>query len=296
MIQESLKIIKTNKKVAVIAAVLIVVIGYGAYQAYLYFNNKQKEISKIQSDLAEMKTLFGELANNNTLLQEALNNAQQRGELLESTVKELSSDVGVFKKLSELDPELLKKYSKVYFLSENYVPSDLSAISQGYLYSSEKTIQLHSQVLTFLYDMIEDAKRDDIDLLVLSGYRSFGDQLGLKSDYVVRYGSGTANSFSAEQGYSEHQLGTTVDFTTKSLSGKLGGFDKTAEYKWLTENAHKFGFTLSYPPNNSYYTFEPWHWRFVGGDLARYLYNRNLHFYDMAQRDIDEYLIDIFEE
>ena len=113
---------------------------------------------------------------------------------------------------------------------------------------------------------------------------------------MVRYGSGTANSFSAEQGYSEHQLGTTVDFTTKSLSGKLGGFDKTAEYKWLTENAHKFGFTLSYPPNNSYYTFEPWHWRFVGGDLARYLYNRNLHFYDMAQRDIDEYLIDIFEE
>jgi len=177
MIQESLKIIKNNKKIAATAAILIVIASYGAYQAYLYFNNKQKEISKIQSDLAEMKTLFGELANNNTLLQEALNNAQQRGELLESTVKELSSDVGVFKKLSELDPELLKKYSKVYFLSENYVPSDLSAISQGYLYSSEKTIQLHSQVLTFLYDMIEDAKRDDVILWFCQGIGHLGTSL-----------------------------------------------------------------------------------------------------------------------
>ena len=84
--------------------------------------------------------------------------------------------------------------------------------------------------------------------------------------------------------------------TTESLGGKLGGFDKTAEYKWLTNNAYKYGFVLSYPPNNNYYTFEPWHWRFVGKDLARRLKNENTYFYDLAQRNIDEYLIDIFEE
>jgi D-alanyl-D-alanine carboxypeptidase len=89
-------------------------------------------------------------------------------------------------------------------------------------------------------------------------------KLNLKSQYRVTYGAGTANSFSADQGYSEHQLGTTVDFTTPKVGGTLTGFDKTDSYKWLQNNAYKYGFILSYPSSNGYYIFEPWHWRFVG--------------------------------
>ncbi len=291
----NIEYIKKNVGIVAIVIILISGIGFGAYQFYLYVDNLQKEVSKIQNDFTEIKNLFGKLAESNTLLQEALNNENQKNKLIAGVVQDLSNNVDVFKKLSELDSELLKKYSKVYFLSDNYVPPDLNYIKEDYIYKSGEKIQLHTDVLPFLYRMLDNAKMADIELFVLSGYRSFGDQLGLKNSYVVRYGAGTANSFSAEQGYSEHQLGATVDFTTKSVGASLKGFDETSEYKWLIDNAYKYGFVLSYPQNNNYYVFEPWHWRFVGKDLARRLKNENIYFYEMPQRDIDEYLIDIFE-
>jgi LAS superfamily LD-carboxypeptidase LdcB len=140
---------------------------------------------------------------------------------------------------------------------------------------------IHSKVKPFLESMILKARSENIDLFVLSSYRSFDDQAVLKKGYTVTYGKGTANQFSADQGYSEHQLGTTIDFTTNSLKGNLVGFDKTSSYKWLQENAHLFGFTLSYPKGNEYYIFEPWHFRFVGVELATKLKNENKYFYDL---------------
>src|SRR5690606_18737682 len=108
------------------------------------------------------------------------------------------------------------------------------------------------------------------------------------------YGSG-ANAFSADQGFSEHQLGTTVDFTTTGLGGGLQGFGNTPAYQWLVQNAYKYGFVLSYPEDNAYYVFEPWHWRYVGEDLAEDLHDDDQHFYDLPQREIDQYLLHIFD-
>ena len=142
--------------------------------------------------------------------------------------------------------------------------------------------------------MVKDAKADGVDLWVVSAYRSFETQAELKSAYTVTYGSG-ANAFSADQGFSEHQLGTTLDFTTKGLGGGLSGFGNTEAYQWLLEHAHQYGFTLSYPEGNSYYMYEPWHWRFVGEDLAKDLHRANAHFYDWDQRKIDGYLVNIFD-
>src|SRR5690606_38397067 len=98
------------------------------------------------------------------------------------------------------------------------------------------------------------------------------------------------------QGYSEHQLGTTIDFTTEGLGGGLvTSFENTPAFAWLADNAHKFGFTLSYPKGNAYYMYEPWHWRFVGEDLAEDLHEDDAYFYDWDQRKIDTYLIKIFD-
>ena len=108
------------------------------------------------------------------------------------------------------------------------------------------------------------------------------------------YGSG-ANSFSADQGYSEHQLGTTIDFTTEEIGASSSVFGKTTAYQWLLENAYKYGFILSYPEANKYYQFEPWHWRFVGRGLAEKLHQEGKNFYDLDQREIDEYLISFFD-
>jgi D-alanyl-D-alanine carboxypeptidase len=111
----------------------------------------------------------------------------------------------------------------------------------------------------------------------------------------MTFGSGTANSFSADQGYSEHQLGTAVDFTTPAIGAVLTGFDKTASYQWLQANAYKYGFVLSYPKGNGYFVFEPWHWRYVGVELATFLHDQGKNFYDLDQRTIDSYLIKFFD-
>jgi D-alanyl-D-alanine carboxypeptidase len=204
--------------------------------------------------------------------------------------------VGSLEKLSVTDPELLQKYSKTYFLNEHYVPISLSQIPIEYTNTSGKNLEIHSDVLPFLEDMLADAKDAGLSLQVLSAYRSFYTQAELKASYIFTYGAGTANKFSAEQGYSEHQLGTTMDFTNPTIAGVLSGFDTTPEYKWLLENAYKYGFVISYPEGNTYYKFEPWHFRFVGIKLATKLYEDNMYFYNMDQRVINTYLPNIFDK
>ncbi len=210
-------------------------------------------------------------------------------------VGSVSSTVSTLEKLSKTDPQLLAKYSKVFFLSENYAPARLTAIPDQYKYATAKSVSIHSDVLSRLQKMMDDARNDGVNLFAVSGYRSFAEQKNLKSDYKITYGAGTANQFSAEQGYSEHQLGTTVDFTTAGMNGELDGFEKTKSYEWLTKNAYRYGFVISYPEGNKFYQYEPWHWRFVGVKLATDLRNQGKFFYDLDQRTIDTYLVSIFE-
>lgn len=232
----------------------------------------------------------------------SLTNTQQNVDAVKSvvggvqqTVGSISSTVGTLKKLSEVDPMLLKKYSKVYFLNENYSPPHLVPIPINYLYNEKKEEQFLSEAWPSLQMLLNTANASGVTLYVKSGYRSFAEQKSLKSSYAVTYGKGTANAFSADQGYSEHQLGTTLDFITTGTGGSLDGFDTTQAFTWLINNGYKYGFVLSYPKGNSYYVYEPWHWRYVGIKLATYLHNTNKYFYDLDQRDIDTYLINVFE-
>lgn len=196
--------------------------------------------------------------------------------------------------LAETDKELLEKYSKVYFLSENYSPASTTEIAKQYTYEKNRDFEFHAKAYPFLQRMLDDAASSSVRLQVISAYRSFGEQASLKADYKVSYGSG-ANAFSADQGYSEHQLGTTVDFTTAKIGSDFASsFVGSDGYRWLVDNAYKYGFVLSYPKGNAYYIYEPWHWRFVGVALATRLHSENKNFYDFDQRDIDGYLALMF--
>lgn len=223
-----------------------------------------------------------------------LRNEKQRNDEFQNKVENLAGTVGDLEKLNNTDEELLKKYSKVYFLNENYIPKQLNEIDDEWKYDESKDLKLDSKVMPFFEDMVKDAKDDGIDLWVVSSYRSFDTQAQLKSQYQVVYGSG-ANAFSADQGYSEHQLGTTIDFTTSGIGGGLAGFGNTKAFEWLQDNAYKYGFVLSYPSGNQYYVYEPWHWRFVGEELAKDLHKDDAHFYDWDQRKIDSYLLHLFD-
>lgn len=235
------------------------------------------------------------LSNSLSTTQQNVQSVQTQVGGVQETVGSLSGTLTTLQKLAKTAPELLKKYSKVYFLNENFVPANLSEIPKQYLYSETRPELYLTEALPFLIKMFDTAKANGVDMYVRSAYRSFATQQALKSTYSVIYGAGTANSFSSDQGYSEHQLGTALDIIAPGQNGVLEGFDKTKAYAWMLANAHLFGFTLSYPEKNTYYIFEPWHWRFVGVKLATYMHSNNLKFYDMDQRDIDTYLVTIFD-
>ncbi len=247
---------------------------------------------KIEGMLTKTKT---DLSNALDQQKQNVGTIEQRLGVYQQQVGSIGGTVNTLQKLSKTDPQFLAKYSKVFFLSENYIPARLVEVPDKYKYSDTK----HPTVLTDIYPhleaMIGDASREGVTLYVSSAYRSFAEQQALKGQYKITYGSGTANQFSADQGYSEHQLGTTIDFITPGLGGVVDGFEKTKAYEWLMANAYRSGFILSYPKDNKFYVFEPWHWRYVGVKLATDLHNAGQNFYEWDQRKIDEYLINFFE-
>lgn len=286
-----------------ILAIITITLLLGALGAGAYYYANLERVSISLKDLStkqalEIETLKAELASTtqkNNLLSVDLYGKELAVAEFANTISTISGTVGTLQKLSQTDSELLKKYSKVFFLSENYAPANLANVDSKYVFEKGKTIEVQADMYTHLQKLLSLATSSGIDLTVVSGYRSFGTQSGLKSTYKFTYGAGTANKFSAEQGYSEHQLGTAVDFTTMKVGGSFVGFDKTPTYAWLQNNAHLFGFTLSYPKGNTYYTYEPWHWRFVGVELATKLHSEGKYFYDLDQREIDTFLVKLFD-
>lgn len=228
-------------------------------------------------------------------LEDSLKEMQSRLRTVEKNFGKVTDSVSELEKISKSDPKLLQKYSKVYFLNEHYEPARLSEIDSVYVVNTNRAETIHASVWPYLRTMLQNAEDARVPLRIASAYRSFNTQASLKSNYTVTYGAGTANQFSADQGYSEHQLGTTVDFSTPELGSGFTNFERTSAFAWLQENAYKYGFILSYPPNNQYYVYEPWHWRFVGKDLAEYLHTERKNFYEIDQRKIDEYIPRMFD-
>jgi len=300
-----------NKKSLLILLLLIIiaaVIGYLGYQTYQLGKNKVALESQLVQTRARAGSAIRKLDGIIESLQQNLatttterndfenkyNNEKNRMDSFSQQINTVQSTVGVLQKLSQTDSELLKKYSRVYFLNENYVPKTLIIIASKYTYDTQKDYLFYAETWPFLQGLLQSAEATSADMKIISAYRSFGAQSGLKASYKMVYGSG-ANAFSADQGYSEHQLGTTIDFTTSKVGATFTGFEKTSTYQWLLDNAYKYGFILSYPKDNKYYEFEPWHWRFVGRALAEKLHQEGKDFYDLDQREINQYLVSFFD-
>ena len=275
-----------------------------AYSGTQYYSLSQ-EYAAAKAELASSTAAYARITSTlkqkieatvgrNQTLAKNLVDEQNKNDQFQAQLNGVKGQVAQLTLLAETDKELLQKYSKVYFLSENYAPASTTEIYKSFVYEKNRDLRFHSKAYPFLERMLFDAASSSVKLQVLSAYRSFGEQAMLKADYKVAYGSG-ANAFSADQGYSEHQLATTADFTTSKVGSDFASsFVGSDGYAWLTENAYKYGFVLSYPKGNSYYMYEPWHWRFVGVALATRLHNESKHFYDLDQREIDGYLALMF--
>ena len=132
----------------------------------------------------------------------------------------------------------------------------------------EPNIKVHIDMRDSLLNMRAEAKKDGIDLVFLSGYRS----ISLQNDIFYSLKS-TRNQEAAERarvsappGYSEHSTGFAIDIgdATQRETDFETEFENTDAFRWLIKNAAKFHFKLSFDKNNKYIDYEPWHWRYEG--------------------------------
>jgi LAS superfamily LD-carboxypeptidase LdcB len=161
-------------------------------------------------------------------------------------------------------------------LPSNYVPTTLTWITTQAVASPTKGVfLLRRSAATALRSMFLAARETEVQLRIISAYRSYQTQKTTFAYWVEQSGLQLARKYSAIPGHSEHQLGTAVDLGTLGAGAPWGSasFATSPTAVWLAENAYKFGFVRSYPTGAkkvalSCYGSEPWHWRYVGLNLA----------------------------
>lgn len=179
---------------------------------------------------------------------------------------------------------LLMLVNKMHPLPDGYVPT-LAAVDIRYYYSSDKDNRMDARAVPYLEQMVADSRKAGAGLVIVSGYRSHEYQTENFQRSVSRLmtqgltasqaDAATADSI-APPGTSEHETGLAVDVCSTgwfvSNSDLNADFDKTPAFRWLSDHAASYGFILRYPKDKvsvTGYTYEPWHYRFVGRDNAQ---------------------------
>ncbi len=161
-------------------------------------------------------------------------------------------------------------------LDKDYVPKDLSIPEIPF---SDESIDEEKHVAGImkgpLEELVNEAKNQGIFLFGNSGYRSYKSQEEVYEDRVRSQGRRLADAYVAKPGFSEHQTGLCMDITNQEKFFVEG----TVEADWLKENCSKFGFIIRYPKGKEDVTgkeYEPWHIRYVGKDVAKYIYDNGI--------------------
>ena len=176
---------------------------------------------------------------------------------------------------SDLSKGNLVIVNKLHYVDQNFEPENLVSMSgygNGYLVKDAHDAYV---------ELYNAAKNDGMNLIVTTSYRNYGFQSTLYYNYVNRDGQESADTYSARPGYSEHHTGLAVDLSTPSLTNAFTEFIYTDEYKWMQNNCYKYGFIQRYTDENQYitgYQPEAWHYRYVGKDIAKYIYENNITF------------------
>lgn len=178
----------------------------------------------------------------------------------------------------DLDPKSITVYvNKEYALPKDYKPDTLVIPEISFdIKSYDERKLMRPEAAEAIELLFEAALKDGYTLYGISGYRSFNRQKEIFLNNIVKKGKNHTLKYSAAPGTSEHQTGLAMDVSSKSMRYRLiAGFADCNEGKWLADNAYKFGYIIRYPKDRSEitgYAYEPWHIRYVGRELAQYLY------------------------
>ena len=162
-------------------------------------------------------------------------------------------------------------------LPTSYSPS-VKVIAGGDSELNPYSLSFDARAVDQLDKLLQDAKDDGVNLFVISAFRAMSKQISLYDAEVARqkaahpeYSDEEAKAAAGKNvaipGTSEHQLGLAVDFNSVETS-----FESTKEFRWLKENAEKYGFVNRYPKDKTEITginYEPWHYRYVGVEHAK---------------------------
>ena len=286
--------LKTGNCIKLIIMIILVVIIIFGIKNIIYknsdeyklkeigYNDKQiNEILKLDEKYKEkilsidyddfLITLFNEkyfiFDNFDRYLNYHLNNKEMSSEDVVAVVN-VSADYEYYTNTKETDTSkgLLMLLNKYNYLPEDYEPENLMDVKNWYAYGENQIIE---EVYDKFIEMFNDAKEEGLTLIITSGFRDYDLQSELYEDYEETYGEEEANTFAAKPGFSEHQTGLALDIVTYDVV--MEEFEETKEFKWMQENAHKYGFILRYPKDKELitgYSYEPWHYRYVGTKVA----------------------------
>ncbi|MBO7093459.1 MAG: M15 family metallopeptidase, partial [Spirochaetia bacterium] len=168
---------------------------------------------------------------------------------------------------------------KSHLLTADYNPGELVSLDGKGIKVNKKGMKLEKVTFEALKKMISDSAEEGLSLMVSSAYRDYKYQVGLYNYYISKYGKEKTDTFSAPPGASQHQLGTVIDFNDVENT-----FAGTKEEKWLTENAWKYGFSLSFPKGYedvTGYDWESWHFRYVtraGAEFQKKYFDNIQHY------------------
>lgn len=165
----------------------------------------------------------------------------------------------------------------ILMVPQTYVPPDLVPVSQAGIEGSGK---VRLVMIDDLRAMADAARADGAGIAVQSAYRSYEQQVKTFRTWVALYGRERALRISARPGHSEHQLGLAIDFRSDSGGSPFeGDWGLTPAGQWMAANAWQYGFVMSYPKGKlkvTCYEYEPWHFRYLGRELAKSVYDSGL--------------------
>ena len=184
--------------------------------------------------------------------------------------------------LESASAEVIESYAilvnKTSALPSDYEPSDLTRPDVKYAPGvAESRKQMRPAAARALEELFKAAADDGIELLAISGYRSYWTQNDLYrrlKETSLEY----VSVYVAKPGQSEHQTGLAMDLGCTGYTDLTERFAETPAYAWLSEHAHEYGFIIRYPKDGTAetgYAYEPWHIRYLG-DLAEDVYESGL--------------------
>jgi len=181
--------------------------------------------------------------------------------------------------------DFLVLVNKEYQLPSTYTPTDLVSICNNVTNLrcvNNANFLIRNILISDFQEMVNAATQDGLDLSIRSAYRSYSTQQSTYNYWLSVNGGnvGVTDQISARPGHSQHQLGTTLDFSSAEINDGLGGtFASTKASKWLANNSWKYGFVIGYPAGYESvtgYTYESWHYRYIGKANAQDMVNSGM--------------------